>query len=391
MLKRLVHSTLRGTLVPGIRARATEVWTRRRQAAEWQRKTKALDRWLARLGAQRPDVIIGANLAWGGVRQHIHALRDYSALRLEPAPPDELLEDFGPELQSLFAQFVPLGARAIHSHVFPWFIQWCRQRQGSGPRWLHTYHLNYFPEHARTELQPWQRAINAALLGEARLADIRISVSRWQRDFLARTHQIETIYLPNGVDVAECDRGQAGRFRSRFSDRPFLLYVGRNDPVKNPADFVRLAQRLPGQACVMIGHGLSPEILRTEWLVQLPDNLEVRGDATHGEVQDALAACAALVVTSKREGLPTLVLEAMTHGKPIVVPDEAGCKEAIHDGEFGFIYQPDQLDHLADQAQAALKDKQKPRGSRDRVLSHYDWRVVAPQLDELYRGGGEGL
>jgi glycosyltransferase involved in cell wall biosynthesis len=110
----------------------------------------------------------------------------------------------------------------------------------------------------------------------------------------------------------------------------------------------------------------------------------VLGRASPGEVQDALAACAALVVTSRREGLPTLVLEAMVHRKPVVVPAEAGCVEAV--GDCGSIYHPDDIADLAEQTLAALGDLGKSAKGRQRVLAEYDWRVVAQRLDAIYQG-----
>jgi glycosyltransferase involved in cell wall biosynthesis len=347
--------------------------------------------WLSQLRSNPPDVLVGANFgSYGGVCHHIRAIRRYSALRIELAPSDEVIAaldlwEIGTDLKQTFMEFAPVGVRAIHSHVFPWFIEWCRERQKSGVRWIHTYHLNYFPEHAKGDLLPWQKEINDALLNVACHADVRLSVARWQQDDLARTHGIETLYLPNGVDVALCDQADESRFRRKVGGEPFVLFVGRNDPVKNPADFVRLAQRLPRQKFVMIGHDLSGEVIRNEWSLEVPGNLLVQGSASHAEVQDALAACSAVVVTSKREGLPTLILEAMAQCKPVVVPDEAGCVEAIGDGEFGFIYRPNDLDDFAEKTQAALADRERCQHGRQRVLSEYDWRVLAPKLDILYR------
>jgi glycosyltransferase involved in cell wall biosynthesis len=243
----------------------------------------------------------------------------------------------------------------------------------------------YFPEFARGDLEPFQQEVNEALIREARHAAVRLSVSRWQQEYLLTEHGIATDYLPNGVDVAACERGRAARFCRRYGIRgPFILYVGRNDPVKNPADFVRLAGVLPSHTLVMLGQDLDAEVLRYEWEVAVPDNLIVLGKASPNEVQDALAASAALVVTSKREGLPTLVLEAMVHGKPVVVPAEAGCVEAV--GTCGFIYQPGDITDLAAQTLAALGDTDKSGKGRQRVLEEYDWRVVAKRLDDIYRG-----
>ena len=38
-------------------------------------------------------------------------------------------------------------------------IEWGRRAQRAGRRWVHTYHLPYFPEHARNGLEPWQQEV----------------------------------------------------------------------------------------------------------------------------------------------------------------------------------------------------------------------------------------
>ena len=80
------------------------------------------------------------------------------------------------------------------------------------------------------------------------------------------------------------------------------------------------------------------------------------------------------------------VLEAMAQSKPVVVPDEPGCMEAVGHGEFGSIYRQDDLNDLAEKTLTVLADTQRNQGARQRVLSEYDWRVVIPQLDAIYQG-----
>ena len=146
---------------------------------------------------------------------------------------------------------------------------------------------------------------------------------------------------------------------------------------------------MPHRNFVLIRRDVTAATLLTEWQVSVPGNLMLYGDASHLEVQDALSACAALVVTSRREGLPTVVLEAMTHSKPIVVPDEAGCVEAIGGGEYGLIYEPGNLADLSEKTHQALNDPTLGRTGRERVLEEYDWRIIAPRLDAIYNGSDE--
>jgi glycosyltransferase involved in cell wall biosynthesis len=291
----------------GYRRRAVYEWNQARHRAAARKREAVFQSWLDGLAANPPDVLVGANFAaYGGVRHHIQAIQRYSSLNVELVPPETVLKTIGAhhlqqEFRQRFLDFPATGIKVVHSHVFPWFIEWCREKQKQGIRWVHTYHLNYFPEHGRNGLEPWHAEINDALINVACHADVKLSVSKWQRDQLLNEHGIKTVYLPNGVDVAACDEADGAQFTRKTGLKDFILYVGRNDPVKNPAEFVRLATLIPHQLCVMIGGDLSAATLHRDWGINVSPNLRVLGSLPHQDVLDAIAACKVLVVTSKRE------------------------------------------------------------------------------------------
>lgn len=374
-----------------LRYGAPAVWNRWRKRREIAAKRKVLLASFDELRANPPDVLIGANISLSnGIRFHIEGIRSHSAMRVAFSPDDELLRrltyhDVAVRFHDDVMAFDPRGIRVIHSHVYPYFIRWCRNWKESGARWVHTYHLPYFPIDGHME--PWQLEINDALINDARHAHVRLSVSRWQQRYLQGEHDIESIYLPNGVDAERCDRADAEAFRSAFGIEDFILFVGRNEAVKNPVDFLRLARALPDLRFAAVGPGMTPDSLRA--FGELPKNLVALGGLAREQVQNALAACSALVVTSKREGLPTLVLEALLREKPVVVPDDAGCVEAVGGGRFGFVYNHNDLSDLTAKTLAALASvADDRRDARRWVLEEYDWKVVARQLDEIYRTGG---
>jgi glycosyltransferase involved in cell wall biosynthesis len=369
-------------------------WNKKRLVRrEVQNQLRACRDWLRRVDQQRPEVLVGANFVpFGGTRQHMHSLLRYSSLKLAIVPDDQLLKDVDPgflatEFNEEFYRWRPLGIQAVHSHVFPWFIQWSAfLKRQHGIRWIHTHHNWYYPEFGRGALEPWQEQFNEGFLFALRNADVCLSVSRWQQKFLKEQFGLATHYLPNGVDVKVCDQADAARWTARTGLNDFVLYLGRNDPVKNPVDFVLLAQKLPTVHFVMVGQGLTSQVLRDEWKVATPENLVVLGGASHEEAQDAIAACRVLVMTSKREGLPTLALEAMAQSRPVVVPTEDGCMEAVGGGEFGFIYEQGNIPHLAEITLQALQDRRRCLAARQHVLQEYDWPVVMQKLDKVYLG-----
>jgi glycosyltransferase involved in cell wall biosynthesis len=376
-----------------LRYRPAAVIGRWRNGRDVRRKRRILRAWFERLERNPPDVLTGANVSMhNGIRHHIDGIARYSSLSVGLFPPDDVMRevsyhDMHTTLNDDVMAFRPAGVGAVHSHVYPYFIDWCRRSGPAGALWVHTYHLPYFADGG--ELEPWAAEINRALVEDARHAHVRLSVSRWQQHMLEREHGISTDYLPNGVDVAFCDSVRPGAFSERTGLRDYVLFVGRNDRQKNPADFVRLAERLPSLRFVMIGKELSAASLLADWQVESPANITFFGDTSREDVQSAIADASLLVVTSNREGLPTLVLEAMTHRKRIVVSDDAGCVEAVGGGEFGRVYRRHDVDDLASAVRSALESDPHNERSRERVLDEYDWRVIAPRMDAIYRSAGE--
>jgi len=382
--------------VRGLRRRLPRPAAWRRAVSDHGRRLRrrvAYRRWVAGLRRAGVEILVGPNWSrQGGIRNHLAAIQKYSAQRVAMVPDDTVLallksQEAIAEFKAWFAASGFRSLRVAHSMVDPWFIRLCRQLRREGVRWVHTYHTLYFPQFHKNGLAAWQVEINQALLAEATEADVRIAGAKWLQAHLAQKHGISTVYVPNGVDVEACDQALPSRFTQRTGLDRFVLYLRSGDsPLKNPKDFVRLAQRVPAETFVMLGRGLTRDSLRDLGVGEIPENLQVHRPAAHSDVLDAVAACSVLVVTSKTEGMPTLVLEGMALRRPVVVPDVHGCAEAVGDERHGFIYRHDDLDDLAEKTLAALADRQRGQRARERVLAEYDWRVVAPKLDAIYRG-----
>lgn len=356
-------------------------------------RMRHLEEDLERLSRSGAEVLVLPHfLGFGGIRRHIEAIVEHSGMRAELVPGGHFHEVYGRhELESWLsaelARRMPATVMAVHSHVFPWAIRWCRGARERGIRWVHTYHALYTEDYANGGMPGWQHEFNAAQLEEARHADVCVTVSGWLRDQLERDHGIKAVHVPNGVDVGRCVEADGGRFRAAWGiEGDYVLFVGRDDPVKHPAEFARLAAEVPGRLFVMVGRGLDAAYLAREWGVEAAGNLKFVPELPHREVMDAVAGCAALVVTSRREGLPTLVLEGMAMGRPVVAPREPGCAEALGDGAYGWLYGPGDIGDLAGRLEEALGGGGRLDAARRRVSEFYDWQVVAHRLDQIYRG-----
>lgn len=364
-------------------------WRWRRYFAGCRR---AFDAWQRRFSEADAQVLLGMHFnRQGGVRNHLLAIQKYSALRVLLVPEESDLQSrLGPaiineNLDRFLETPPPRSAIAVHTHVLPALIDWAEKQAPGRLKWVHTHHALYQNEDGAGGTLPWQEQLNQAMLRAARESDVCLCVSRWEQRLLREKYGIEAQYLPNGVDVVLCESALAARFRRTAGlANDFVLWVGRLDPVKNPRAFVELAAGLPRTQFVMIGGITSADLLR-EYGLERPANLRLLPQLPHADVLDAIAACRALVVTSFREGLPTLVLEAMALQRAIVVPDEAGCLDATDGDRCAAVYRSGDLGDLhAKLEQSLRRDSANEEGKR-RVLAEFDWRVVSRKLDGIYK------
>lgn len=75
---------------------------------------------------------------------------------------------------------------------------------------------------------------------------------------------------------------------------------------------------------------------------------------TVSDVPQRLASSHVFLLASRREGLPLAVLEAMRAGLPVVSTDAGGVREAVVDGETGFVVPRDDAAALADSLRALI-------------------------------------
>jgi len=346
-------------------------------------------KWINSINVNNNQVLIGANVSWpNGVDFHIHAISKYSELKTELIPSDSILNLINTHnFKNEYLDKIQITSKSvIHSHVYPWFIEWCAKQKTNNHtiKWIHTYHAHYSPEYSHGEFLDWQQEFNRVFIEVASKADVKISVSKWQQKIYMETFNIDTIYIPNGVNVVQCDAANAEVFIKKHGIKDFILNVSRHDPVKNPREFVQLAIVMPEKNFVIIGSSLTRELFIEEYDVTPPENLTILGAMSQAEVQNAIAACTVLVSTAKREGLPTLVLEGMAHKKPVVVSNEPGSMEAIDNGNYGYYYELGNLEDLKSKTLEALNDSTIGLKARQRVLEEYDWRVVIKQVDQIY-------
>lgn len=149
-------------------------------------------------------------------------------------------------------------------------------------------------------------------------------------------------------------------FRKVVKDVPeaVLLIGGDGDEKKRLDDMVRSA-------------GLESQ-------VKLPGLID--------EVNELLAACDLYVNSSRWEGLPMTLLEAIAHGKPIVATNVGGNSEVVCDGVTGSLVPTENPERLADALIRMLKDDNFRERAGNAALELFKQEYVIDKHCEILEG-----
>jgi glycosyltransferase involved in cell wall biosynthesis len=171
----------------------------------------------------------------------------------------------------------------------------------------------------------------------ARFVEKHICVSRSVADFAAREMRLpreKLVVIPNGIDVDRFVGAKpigAGRL-GVHSSRRLLLFAGRLDPQKWPDWLLErmpdIFQRLPGHDLVIAGEGPMKDSLR-RLAARLNVAERVHFVGWQSDVPRLLAASDMVLLTSRWEGMPNILLEAMAAARPIVTTDVHGARELL--------------------------------------------------------------
>lgn len=160
-----------------------------------------------------------------------------------------------------------------------------------------------------------------------------------------------------------------------------VVTVARFDYAKNLLEFLRVAQQLPSYAFHIIGDG--EERNKIEALIAANKITNVVLHGASQTVMSDIADAEVYLSTSRWEGLPMAVLEAMSLGIPVVASDVVGNRDAVAEAVTGYLYPLGDIPACVQAIeQANLLDRPRIRQFHSENFSSE--RMIAKTLD-LYK------
>ena len=173
---------------------------------------------------------------------------------------------------------------------------------------------------------------------------------------------------------------------------PCVVCVGALEPTKGTdvllAAWRALRPSLPDARLVLVGDGsLRPLVDEAVADPTLDGTVALTGRLPREAVAHELDAATLLVLPSRSEGLPLVLLEAMARARPVVATRVGGIPELVEDGVTGLLVPPADADALADALLALLRDRscgeRMGRAGRDVFLARAPAQAHAAGVQEL--------
>lgn len=226
-----------------------------------------------------------------------------------------------------------------------------------------------------------------------RLVDRHVCVSRSVADDAIARGGLparKVVVIPNGVD---CDSFRNAEPISAEelglpSGTPFILWAGRLDPQKHPELAIEAFAALPPEfsetKLLMAGEGALrgglAELIESRGL---GDRVRLLG--RRDDLPRLYRAARLFLLTSRWEGMPNVLLEAMAAGCPVVATDVEGVRELLGDDERGLIVGKATGSEVAARIADSLReDDASTESASIYVRDHHDWGRVVDAYDTLF-------
>lgn len=200
---------------------------------------------------------------------------------------------------------------------------------------------------------------------------------------IANSLPSKSVVIPNFVDIPETPNAIK-------TNHPFQIYfIGRVSSEKGPLRFCELSEKSPNIfSWHMVGSGPLLALCQENH----PKTVHYHGAVVHMET--IWPKVDLLAITSTYEGLPLVLLEAMSRGIPVVAFNVGSIQEVMGDTDYLIdnfdIYQMQSV--ICDHFLKPMTERQKMAlDARNKIIASYSVAIVVPQIESFYKHCLKGL
>lgn len=310
-------------------------------------------------------------------------------------------------LRKILRHMRELKPHIVHTHtakagalgrVAAWMYNNGRRRGAPRAKVVHTFHGHVLHSYFGGMRTGMFRSIERRL---ARRTDRLVALSTELKRELLFDYRIgepwQWVVIPLGLDLEPFAQitARVGTFREELGladDTVLVSIVGRLVPVKNHDMLISAAVRLQRRshtrvAFAVVGDGELRETLeRRVGYVGLEDQFHFVG--WRQDLVPIYADSDIVALTSRNEGTPVSLIEAMASGRVVVATDVGGVRDVVTDGETGILIAPHREDRLAialgQLADLPEERERMGRAARESALERFRKERLINDIESLY-------
>jgi glycosyltransferase involved in cell wall biosynthesis len=194
-------------------------------------------------------------------------------------------------------------------------------------------------------------------------------------------------YVPNVIDVKIFKKNPDLK-------RKYLGFIGRLTLIKGIDLFLQLIEKYneidKNQEYLIIGDGpYLPDVKKA--MKKYPITFFKR--VPHEDIPNFYNQFSIFIQTSRTEGLPTCVLEALSSEVPVVASKVGGIEELINNGITGYTFESGNLNNAIDQISLIKENNSyEMLGKNGRALinKNYSWDIITKKIIKIYKNISQG-
>ena len=229
-----------------------------------------------------------------------------------------------------------------------------------------------------------------------------IGLSRFEADQYRRmgVPEEKIAIIPNGIDLSEyADLPPKGAFKRKFGipeEKKIILYLGRIHKIKGIDFLIKAYTHLINDmhykdALLVIagpddGHLKEAKSLTSA--LDISKHVLFTGPLYGQDKLEAYVDSDVVVLPSRYETFPIVVLEACACGKPVIASEVGGLKDLIINGETGLLFEPENVKQLTRSIFSLLNDnnvaKEMGQKGKSFVRENFTVEKVVERLEKAY-------
>ena len=215
-----------------------------------------------------------------------------------------------------------------------------------------------------------------------------IVLSKSVQDYFKEEYKRDTVFIPNGVNVAEFKDINIIKEKYNLEKESYILFLARIVPEKGLDYLIDAYNKINTNKKLVIAGGASHTSDYYNFIkekVKDNPNIIMTGFVQGDELKELYSNCYLYCLPSNIEGMPISLLEAMSYGRNCLVSDIEENVQVTK--KYATTFKKGNIEDLKGKLIECLKNKKyESKEIMEYVLNEYNWDEITIQTEKLYKG-----